>query len=386
MVFSALYIFGVVHMMGSLVKEDLSVYFDHLEDPRLDRRKKYPLCEIIFLAIFGALHGIESWRGLEVLGEARLDFLRKFFEFKEGVPSHQTISRVFSILKPKSFEAFFNAWTKALNGPNAGRQIAIDGKTLRGSYDSGSGKEALHLLNACAVDYGISLAQLEVGAKTNEIKIVPDMIDALDVKGAMISMDALNTQKEIAEKIIDANADYTLALKGNHKTLNEDVTLLFDTSKPTAHGRYEETEKSHGRLTERTFDVIPVDSVTLTQASDWKGLKAVGRVQSVTLQKGKETHETRLYLLSYSDVALFAKTARGHWGIEALHWTLDVTFGEDASRKRKDNAPRNSSGEIGGVNSHEIGGVNLGEILGSTRVKSCTKNVRSNFNSWCGLM
>ncbi len=330
-------------MMGSLVKEDLAVSFDSLEDPRLDRRKKYPLCEIIFLAIVGALLGIESWRGLELLGEERLEFLRRFFKFDKGIPSHQTISRVFSILKPKSFEEFFTTWTAALSGPNAGKQIAIDGKTLRGSYDKGSAKEAIHLLHACAVDCGITLAQLEVGAKTNEITTVPQIIDALDVSGAMISVDALNTQKDIATKIIDAKANYTMALKGNHKTLNEEVGFLFDTTKISTSDHFDDVDKAHGRITSRSYDIIKVDQANLAQTVEWKGLACIGRVQSSISQDNKESSETRYYLLSYADVALFAKSARGHWGVESLHWTLDVTYSEDASRKRKDNAPRNYS-------------------------------------------
>jgi predicted transposase YbfD/YdcC len=332
-------------MMGSLVKECLAVTFDALEDPRVDRSKKYPLQEIVFLAIFAALQGIESWRGIELLGNERLDFLRRFYLFKEGIPSHQTIGRVFSILKPKSFEAFFMAWSAALSGPSAGKQIAIDGKTSRGTYDTASGKQAIHLLNACAVESGIVLGQLEVGAKTNEITAVPEMIDALDIAGAIISGDALITQKDIAAKIIDAKADYNLALKGNHKNLNEEVKYQFDTKKiSTGSSNYfSETEKSHGRVHERTYETIDVDDKILPQFSEWKGLKSIGRVSTVVWKQDKETVETRYYLLSYKGAEKFAKSARGHWAVESMHWILDVTFGEDASRKRKDHAPRNYS-------------------------------------------
>jgi predicted transposase YbfD/YdcC len=332
-------------MMGSLVKEDLAVNFDLIEDPRLDRQKKYPLREIVFLALFAALQGIESWRGIELLGNERLDFLRKFFLFENGIPSHQTIGRVFSILKPKSFENLFAAWAATLSGPNGGRQIAIDGKTLRGSFDKANGKKALHLLHACAVDNGITLAQLEVGEKTNEITTVPEMIDALDISGAMVSVDALNTQKEIAAKIIAANADYTLALKGNHKNLNEEVTFLFNTHKPTDSGtsHLDVVEKSHGRITSRAYDVLLVNATNLPQTPDWKGLQSVGRVETTIIKDNETSSELRYYLLSYSSVELFAKSARGHWAVESMHWQLDVTYGEDASRKRKDHAPRNYS-------------------------------------------
>lgn len=333
-------------MMGSMVKEDLSVLFADIEDPRIDRRKLYSIGEILFLSVFGALLGIESWRGLELLGEERIEFIRRFFPFEHGVPSHQTIARVFSILKPKSFEQFFLKWAAVLNGSsNAGKQVAFDGKTVRGSYDASNAKKALHLLNACAVESGICLAQLEVDTKTNEITTVPEMIDSLDLKGAMVSVDALNTQKDIAKKVIDAGADYTLALKGNHKILNEEIKVFFDSKFiQNKENQLETTEKEHGRLTTRTYSVALVDKYNLSQSPDWTGLVAVGRVQTITLKNDKETHETRYYLLSYSNIKTFAKSARGHWGIESkLHWTLDVTFGEDASRKRKDHAPRNYS-------------------------------------------
>ena len=334
-------------MMGSLVKEDLSVSFDEIEDPRLNRRKLYPLCEILFLALVGALLGVESWRGLELLGNERLNLLQRFFPFVHGIPSHQTIARVFSILRPKSFEEFFVAWMALANGSNDGKQIALDGKTLRGSYDKSTAKGALHLLNACAVDNGICLAQMEVDTKTNEIKVVPQMLNALDIKGAMISVDALNTQKDIAAQIIEAKAEYTLALKGNHKTLNEEVQAIFEAKteeKPKA--AVTESEKEHGRLTSWVYDIEPVDKYSLSQFGEWTGLKAVDRVRTTTLTttSGKETQDTRYYLLSYVDVNRFAKSARAHWAVEAkLHWTLDVTFGEDASRKRKDHAPQNYS-------------------------------------------
>lgn len=334
--------------MSSLIKEDMSVWFDGIEDPRIERSKKYPITEIIFLCIFAALHSIESWRGTELLGNEKLDFLRRFFPFKNGIPSHQTLGRVFSLLKPKSFESFFMSWAGTLSGSNAGKQIAFDGKALRGSFDKASGKKALHILNACAVDNGLALAQLEVDSKTNEITTLPEMIDSLDIAGAMVSVDALNTQKEIAAKIINAKADYTLALKGNHKNLTEEAQYLFNSQKvdssPDLDLHAESVDKGHGRITERQFDIINVDPLNLPQTPDWKGLKAIGRVETTTLRDGKETFETRFYLLSYNSAKLFAKSAQGHWAIEnLLHWTLDVTFGEDASRKRKDHAPRNFS-------------------------------------------
>ncbi|MBF0301231.1 MAG: ISAs1 family transposase, partial [Oligoflexia bacterium] len=222
-----------------------------------------------------------------------------------------------------------------------GKQIAIDGKTVRGSVDESKNQSALHLLNACAVDDGILLAQMKVDGKTNEITVVPEMLDSLDIKGAMISVDALNTQKN-ATKIIDGKANYTLALKGNHPSLNEAAEQLFQNNQLEIP-KLELVEKEHGRHTTRTYDQINVDKYNLPQVIDWKGLIAIGRVQTLCLQSKKQETEVRYYLLSYNDLNLFAKSARNHWGVESSHWILDVTFSEDRSRVRKDHAPQNFS-------------------------------------------
>ena len=330
-------------MAESIQTEDLTVSLDKVEDPRVERGKKYPLEEILFLALYATLMGVESWRGIRAIGQDDLPILRRFYPYANGIPSHQTIGRVFSLVKPTSFEQMFLNWAARLNGKNKGQHIAFDGKTLRGSSHTASGKQALHLLHACAIDNGITLAQMEVDRKTNEITAMPDMIDALDLKGTTVSADALNTQRDIAKKLVEAGADYTLALKGNHKTLNEEGDLLFRTltNQETMSHYQEEAEKSHGRVVERTYSVLPINPDLVPQMSDWEGLQALGRVHTRTYQKGKEREETRLYLLSYTDPQRFAKSVRGHWGVEAMHWKLDVIMREDDSHKYKDNAPRN---------------------------------------------
>lgn len=327
--------------MSQWSKDDLLVLFNEIEDPRIERKKLYPLNEVLFLTLYSALVNAESWRSIELTGNERIDFLRNFFEYKNGIPSHQTIGRIFSLLKPAVFEAFLLKWNLLLYGPTEGKQIALDGKTLRGSYDKSKDQEALHLLNVCAVDSGILLTQKEVGAKTNEITIVPEVLKSLDIKNAMISVDALNTQKDIAELIIKSKADYTLALKGNHKNLNQSVEKLFLNKCDQNHK--ECIEKDHGRISTRCYDIISVNKLNLPQSVDWKGLQSVGRVQIKTDKNDKVTNETRYYLLSYNDLDLFAKSSRKHWVVESFHWILDVTFSEDASRKRKDHAPRNFS-------------------------------------------
>lgn len=327
--------------MSKWIKEDLTILFNEIEDPRIDRKKLYPLNEVLFLTLYSVLMNVESWRGTEMVGNERLEFLRRFFEYKNGVPSHQTLGRIFSLIKPSILEAFLLKWNLLLYGSVEGKQLAIDGKTLRGSYDKEKNQEALHLLNVCSVENGVLLTQREVGAKTNEITVVPEVLKSLDIKGSMISVDALNTQKNIAELIVDSKANYTLALKGNHKFLNQAAESLFASNSNMV--QKELIEKAHGRISTRVYDLINVNKFNLPQSIEWKGLQAIGRVQVVTDKDSKITKETRYYLLSYDDIGLFAKSARQHWVVESFHWILDVTFDEDASRKRKDHAPRNYS-------------------------------------------
>jgi predicted transposase YbfD/YdcC len=324
----------------------LSEVFSGIEDPRIDRNKKYPLNEIIFLVLVGAIAGVESWRGLELVGNEKLAFLRKYLPYVHGICSHQTISRVFSLLSPKIFETVVRKIFSKIFPGCENDIIALDGKTLKGSANKARGIPALHLLNAWSVRNGISLAQLEVDSKTNEISAVPEIIDMLDVKGATVTVDALNCQKEIAEKLITAGADYVLALKGNHQQLHETVISKFEEELP-AEGKgtfFQVTEKGHGRVETRTYysaeagDWIP-------SRTDWKGLKSIGIAMSDVHRQGTDSSQIRFFLCSFApDAERLAEAVRGHWGVEnGLHWVLDVVFKEDGSQKRTDHAPKNFS-------------------------------------------
>ena len=331
---------------GALIREDLSEIFLGIEDPRIDRNKIYPLGEILFLVLVGAIAGVESWRGLELVGNELLIFLRRYLPYEHGICSHQTISRVFSLMPPKNFELVIASMMAKLFPGQDRDIIAIDGKTLKGSANKAQGVPALHILNAWAVRNGISLAQLAVGSKTNEITAMPEIIDMLDVKGATVTSDALNCQKEIAEKLTKSGADYVLALKGNHPQLYKTVVSKFEEELPaeTKETFYQTTEKGHGRIETRSYYSAEAGN-WIPNWSEWCNLKSIGIVMSDVYKQGTNSAQVRFFLCSFSpDASRLAEAVRGHWGVEnGLHWVLDVVFKEDASQKRTDHAPRNFS-------------------------------------------
>lgn len=325
--------------------DTLIVSFNDIEDPRIDRTKKFNISEIMFLILSSVICGVESWRGVEDYGKDRIDWLRKFLPYEHGIPSHQTIGRVMSLLKPAAVtKAFVDFMTTLL--PNSNTEIiALDGKTLRRSFDKATGQKAIHILNAWAIESGVSLGQIKVDSKTNEITAVPDLLEIIDIKNATIVADALNTQKSIAAKIVSKGADYALPVKGNHKLLEKEIQDAFNSislNDTNPDMQFETIEKGHGRIETRKYSIMSADF--LSQKSEWEGLKFIGRAVNETFRDGKDVSETRYYLLTFSGAQRFAKVVRGHWGIEnKLHWVLDVTFREDDCRVRKDNAPENFS-------------------------------------------
>lgn len=315
-------------------------YFQDLKDPRRETKNKlHKLSDILMIVLCAVLSGIEDWVGMEEFAEEKEAWLRGFLELPNGIPSHDTLSDVLGRIDPKAFQDAFLQWVQAALPSLSGEQICLDGKTLRGSR---VGDKTVHLLSAYAAKARWVLAQQAVDEKSNEITAIPDLLSMLDITGAVVSIDAMGCQKNIAKAIIDAKADYLLALKDNHKTLCEDVSLWLDTE--TAAERlpiHEVVEKDHGRIEIRRC-CLSAQIDWLEQKPEWQGLVAVGRVESTRIIGDKTSVETRYYLCSFNDLERFAVSVRRHWSIKnQQHWVLDVQFGEDDNRARKDHSAEN---------------------------------------------
>lgn len=321
------------------LSETFLMHFSSLNDPRIEnhRNKQHLLSDILVLTILSVICGADSWVDVENFGYAKEDWLRTFLKLPHGIPSHDTIGRLFCLLDPKQLQECFLSWVNSLVTTNEGEIIAIDGKTLRNSYDRGGTRKALHMVSAWAVNNKLVLGQVKTDEKSNEITAIPQLLDILDIKGATVTLDAMGCQKEIAEKIIAKEADYVLSLKGNQGTLHDAVNDLFayaleNNFKRVPHTYYEEVEKDHGRIENRCYWLVSneVDSENQTSIH-WPGLKGLGMSSYTRQIKETVTTEFRFYLVSFgNDVKRFAQAARSHWNIEInLHWSLDVSFNED---------------------------------------------------------
>jgi predicted transposase YbfD/YdcC len=308
-------------------------YFAVLADPRRETKNKlHKLSDILMIVFCAVLSGVEDWVGMEEFAEQKEAWFRGFLELPNGIPSHDTLSDVFGRLCPNAFAEAFLQWVQRALPSLAGEQVCLDGKTLRGSR---TGEAAVHLVSAYAAKARLVLTQQAVAEKANEITAIPDLLAMLDLKGAVVTIDAMGCQKAIARQIIDAGADYVLALKDNHPTLNEDVRLWLDTEAGRNRLPVHETvDKDHGRIEIRRY-VLSAEIAWLMQKPEWAGLQAVGRVESTRILGDQTTTESRYYLCSVTDLTRFAGAVREHWGIEnGQHWVLDVQFGEDANRAR----------------------------------------------------
>jgi predicted transposase YbfD/YdcC len=318
-------------------------HFETLPDPRIERHKKHLLMDILVLTLCAVICGATSWESIEDYGHKQQVWLKTFLQLPKGIPSHDTIARVFSLLDAKAFSMCFMDWMKAVTG-RLKEVVAIDGKRLRGASTSDN---PIHLVNAFATANGLALGQYKVSDKSNEITAIPELLKLLSLEGCIVTIDSMGCQKAIAKAITQAKADYVLALKENHATLYEDVKLYLDSLwegklKSVPHDSLETVDKGHGRFEKRTY-VVTEQLDWLTARQDWQGLLSIGMVVAERTIGAETSIERRYYLSSLpAKASLFGHAVRSHWAVEnQLHWVLDVTFNEDRQRMNTKYAAQN---------------------------------------------
>ena len=321
-------------------------YFNDLPDPRQQGKVVYPLGEVLLLCLLAVLAGAETFADIARFGEKKLSLLRRFLPFRDGTPAHDHLGDIFAVLDAETFQRCFVSWVASLTGAPAD-VIAIDGKTSRRSYQKKGAKEAIHMVSAFASRQRLVLGQTKVAEKSNEIIAIPKLLGMLAIEGAIVTIDAMGCQREIAKTIVDKRADYVLALKGNQGSLREDVELFAaeqkaQSFKDTKMSRHETVDGDHGRIETRAYTVIH-DIAWLQKRHDWPGLKSVVMVESTREIGNKIERETRFYITSLVLAAhLIGPVIRSHWAVEnSLHWVLDMIFRDDECRVRTDHAPAN---------------------------------------------
>ena len=333
--------------LNSIVK-----HFESLPDPRHTRNRRHLLVDVITIAVCGVIVGCSGPTSIERWAKAKADWLEELLALQNGIPSRDCIRRVLSALKPEAFQTCFQSWMMSLvsKDEEAHPTIAIDGKTMRRSHDRSRGLGPLHLVSAWASEHGLSLGQVATEEKSNEITAIPELIDQIDVRGAIVTIDAMGCQKAIAKKIVDAKGDYVLAVKENQPKLHQAIKELFSDERQDdllkmSHRQHQTSEKGHGRIDDRCYVLAKIPR-NAPWKNAWPGATAVGMAVRMTEKSaGTMDGDVRYFITScYLSGERFARAVRGHWGIEnSLHWVLDVTFDEDQSRTRERFAASNLS-------------------------------------------
>jgi predicted transposase YbfD/YdcC len=327
-------------------------HFADIEDPRVERTRRYEVLDIIVIAVCAVICGADDWVDVVAWGQAKLDWLRQYLPLPNGIPSHDTFGDVFGRLKPEQFETSFLNWVQAVMGASGGKLVAIDGKTLRRSHDRRLGKNAIHMVSAWASANHLLLGQVKVDEKSNEITAIPALLEMLTLGGCVVTIDAMGTQTEIARVIVDQGADYVLAAKDNQGHLYEDVVATFQEAEQcqfehVPHSYAKTTNKGHGRVEIRECWAIErLDYLeALRTAEDWAELRSLIMVRAERRLGTAVSVERRYYISSLADSAeRLLSIIRSHWGVEnELHWCLDVAFREDDSRIRKGDGAQNFS-------------------------------------------
>ena len=327
--------------------------FAAVDDPRIDRSKRHELVDILFICVAGTIAGCDGPTEIVDFARQKLSWFRRFVRLENGVPSHDTLGRVLSLVKPDQFQTAFLDWITSFadadsDDPRQPRFVPIDGKTLRGSRGAKHRESPLHLVSAWASQQGLTLGQVAVDTKSNEITAIPQLLEMLELCGAIVSIDAMGCQTEIAKKIVEGGGDYVLAVKDNQPTLHEAIGAFFldrhEHDDFADHGcrRHQTRERSRGRLEERYYIIAPLPKSLNWLRRKWKNLTSIGQVITMTEHDGKQSSAVRYYISSRDPkVKEFAHSVRTHWSIESMHWVLDVVFGEDASRIRNGDGTEN---------------------------------------------